>query len=270
MRTPAPCSRRSSAPRPAEIAIVPAVSTAAGIVAANLPPAEAGENIVVAENEFASNYYPWLLLRERGYEVRAVAPDGDGVHGRGVRSGGRRRHPPDRRERRSFGQRLPGRPALARPGRCPLRRMVLRRRLPGGRRGAAGRGARRRGFPGRRQPQVPARLPGHGLPLCPQRAAGPPPARRAGLEGRPQSGRKLLRSGHGPVTDGVEAGCFVGVVSGLGRAGGARHLPPVRDQRGLLDRNARLALHLQDALAAEGSASGPSPRSTAPPSSPFR
>ncbi|MCG2623643.1 aminotransferase class V-fold PLP-dependent enzyme [Arthrobacter sp. I2-34] len=62
-----------------EIAIVPAVSTAAGIVAANLPPAKHGENIVVAENEFASNYYPWLLLRERGYEIRAVAPGGDGV-----------------------------------------------------------------------------------------------------------------------------------------------------------------------------------------------
>lgn len=56
----------------ADIAIVPAVSTAAGIVAANLPSARTGENIVVAENEFASNYYPWLLLRERGYDVRAV------------------------------------------------------------------------------------------------------------------------------------------------------------------------------------------------------
>ena len=62
-----------------EIAIVPAVSTAAGIVAANLPPARAGENVVVAENEFASNYYPWLLLRERGYEVRTVVSGGDGV-----------------------------------------------------------------------------------------------------------------------------------------------------------------------------------------------
>lgn len=62
-----------------EIAIVPAVSTAAGIVAANLPPATVGENVVVAENEFASNYYPWLLLRERGYEVRTVVSEGDGV-----------------------------------------------------------------------------------------------------------------------------------------------------------------------------------------------
>lgn len=63
----------------AEIAIIPAVSTAAGIVAANLPPAKHGENVVVAGNEFASNYYPWLLLRGRGYEVRTLAPDGDGT-----------------------------------------------------------------------------------------------------------------------------------------------------------------------------------------------
>jgi cysteine desulfurase/selenocysteine lyase len=57
---------------PEKIAIVPAVSSAAGIVAANLPPGKRGESILVAENEFSSNYYPWLLLRERGYEVRAV------------------------------------------------------------------------------------------------------------------------------------------------------------------------------------------------------
>jgi selenocysteine lyase/cysteine desulfurase len=60
-----------------EIAIVPAVSTAAGLVAANLPSAGPGENIVVAGNEFSSNFFPWLLLRERGYDVRTVsAPDG--------------------------------------------------------------------------------------------------------------------------------------------------------------------------------------------------
>ena len=67
-----------------EIAIIPAVSTAAGLVAANLPPAKHGENIVVAENEFASNYYPWLLLSGRGYEVRTVAPgNGAGSDGTG-------------------------------------------------------------------------------------------------------------------------------------------------------------------------------------------
>ena len=62
-----------------EVAIVPSVSTAAGIVAANLPPGRRGENVVLAENEFSSNYFPWLLLQERGYEVRAVPPTGGGV-----------------------------------------------------------------------------------------------------------------------------------------------------------------------------------------------
>lgn len=65
--------------RPEEVAIVPALSTAAGIVAANMPEGKRGENIVVADNEFSSNYFPWLLLRERGYEVRAVPSSGDGI-----------------------------------------------------------------------------------------------------------------------------------------------------------------------------------------------
>ena len=65
--------------RAEEIAIVPAVSIAAGTVAANLPPGQRGENIVVAEHEFSSNYFPWLQLRERGYDVRAVAARGDGA-----------------------------------------------------------------------------------------------------------------------------------------------------------------------------------------------
>ena len=55
------------------IALVPYVSTAAGVVAAQFPPARHGENVLVPENEFSSNYYPWLLLRERGYDVRRVA-----------------------------------------------------------------------------------------------------------------------------------------------------------------------------------------------------
>jgi selenocysteine lyase/cysteine desulfurase len=44
-----------------------------------MPPARQGENILVAENEFSSNYFPWLLLREHGYELRAVASTGDGA-----------------------------------------------------------------------------------------------------------------------------------------------------------------------------------------------
>jgi selenocysteine lyase/cysteine desulfurase len=65
--------------RPEEIAIVPAVSAAAGIVAANMPPAARGENVVVADREFVSNYFPWVLLRERGYDIRTVPFSDDGV-----------------------------------------------------------------------------------------------------------------------------------------------------------------------------------------------
>ena len=56
--------------RAEDVAIVPSVSASAGIVAANMPPAKAGESVVVADNEFSSNYYPWVLLRERGYPKR--------------------------------------------------------------------------------------------------------------------------------------------------------------------------------------------------------
>jgi cysteine desulfurase/selenocysteine lyase len=57
---------------PDAVALVPYVSTAAGVVASQLPPGCAGENILVPAYEFASNYYPWLLLQQRGYEVRRV------------------------------------------------------------------------------------------------------------------------------------------------------------------------------------------------------
>ena len=55
--------------RPLDIALVPAVSVAAGLVAASLPAAR-GDNVVVYEREFTSNLFPWLALEERGVEVR--------------------------------------------------------------------------------------------------------------------------------------------------------------------------------------------------------
>jgi selenocysteine lyase/cysteine desulfurase len=64
-----------------EIAIVPAVSIGAGLVASNMPAAKRGESIVIADNEFSSNYFPWLMLRERGYEVRAVPWAEAGISG---------------------------------------------------------------------------------------------------------------------------------------------------------------------------------------------
>lgn len=61
---------------PDSVALVPYVSTAAGVVATQFPPARDGENVLVPEHEFSSNYYPWLLLRKRGYDVRLVPATG--------------------------------------------------------------------------------------------------------------------------------------------------------------------------------------------------
>lgn len=39
---------------------------------------KAGENVVVAEEEFPSNLYPWLQLQKQGVEIRFVYADGNG------------------------------------------------------------------------------------------------------------------------------------------------------------------------------------------------
>ena len=54
-----------------EVAITTAVSVSAGLVAASLP-ARAGDNVVVHENDFASNLFPWAALASRDVEVRAL------------------------------------------------------------------------------------------------------------------------------------------------------------------------------------------------------
>jgi len=58
---------------PAEsVALVGAVSAAAGIVAATLPTGP-GDNVVCFEHEFQSALFPWLALEQRGVEVRLCA-----------------------------------------------------------------------------------------------------------------------------------------------------------------------------------------------------
>jgi selenocysteine lyase/cysteine desulfurase len=52
-----------------DVALVPAVSVAAGIVAASLP-IEPGDNVVCYEHEFHSALFPWLGLETKGVEVR--------------------------------------------------------------------------------------------------------------------------------------------------------------------------------------------------------
>lgn len=54
-----------------QVALLPAVSAAAGLVAAQLPHSP-GANLVVGESEFRSNLFPWWLQERRGFEVRRV------------------------------------------------------------------------------------------------------------------------------------------------------------------------------------------------------
>ena len=54
---------------PRNVALMPALSAAAGIVAMSLP-AGPGDNVVLYEQEFHSNLYPWLALERRGVEIR--------------------------------------------------------------------------------------------------------------------------------------------------------------------------------------------------------
>jgi selenocysteine lyase/cysteine desulfurase len=54
------------------VALLPALSSAAGLVAASLP-AERGDNVVLYEDDFTSTLLPWQALAGRGVELRAVA-----------------------------------------------------------------------------------------------------------------------------------------------------------------------------------------------------
>ena len=66
-----------------DVAITTSVSVSAGVVAASLP-AGPSENVVVHEDDFASNLFPWAALESRGVEVRALPLDrlADGIDGR--------------------------------------------------------------------------------------------------------------------------------------------------------------------------------------------
>jgi cysteine desulfurase / selenocysteine lyase len=55
-----------------DIALIPAVSSAAGLVAAQFGPAHRGDNIVIGQREYSSNHFPWRQLAQKGYDVRQV------------------------------------------------------------------------------------------------------------------------------------------------------------------------------------------------------
>ncbi len=56
----------------ADIALIPSVSSAAGLVAAQFGPAAPGESVVIGQREYSSNYFPWRQLASKGYDVRQV------------------------------------------------------------------------------------------------------------------------------------------------------------------------------------------------------
>jgi cysteine desulfurase/selenocysteine lyase len=63
----------------ADVALIASVSAAAGLVAAQLGPAETGQNVVIGESEYSSNHYPWRQLVRKGYDVRQVSFRGGGL-----------------------------------------------------------------------------------------------------------------------------------------------------------------------------------------------
>jgi selenocysteine lyase/cysteine desulfurase len=62
---------------PLDVAFIKNTSEGVGIVAEGFP-WQAGDNVVIAKEEYPANQYPWMNLRDRGVEVRAVASRADG------------------------------------------------------------------------------------------------------------------------------------------------------------------------------------------------
>lgn len=56
--------------RAEDIALIPSVSAAAGLIASQFGMAERGQNVVIGEREYSSNHFPWRLLEKKGYDVR--------------------------------------------------------------------------------------------------------------------------------------------------------------------------------------------------------
>ena len=63
---------------PLDIAFVPNTTAGIGLVAEGFP-WQPGDNIVTAAEEYPSNQYPWINLRDRSVEVRAVASRGNQI-----------------------------------------------------------------------------------------------------------------------------------------------------------------------------------------------
>src|SRR5262245_38790714 len=63
---------------PLDLALVKNTGEGLVIVAEGYP-WRAGDNVVVAAEEYPSNQYPWMVLRDRGVEVRRVLSHGNRI-----------------------------------------------------------------------------------------------------------------------------------------------------------------------------------------------
>lgn len=71
-------ARLVNAPHVQDILFVPNTTTGIGLIAEGFP-WRAGDNVVLAAEEYPSNQYPWLNLADRGVEVRRVPSRGNRV-----------------------------------------------------------------------------------------------------------------------------------------------------------------------------------------------
>ena len=78
-------ARLVNAPSADDIAFVPNTTTGIGLVAEGFPWTP-GDNVVLAAEEYPSNQYPWMNLKDRGVEVRSVPSRGNRVEIDDVRS----------------------------------------------------------------------------------------------------------------------------------------------------------------------------------------
>ncbi|MGL6094430.1 MAG: aminotransferase class V-fold PLP-dependent enzyme [Fimbriiglobus sp.] len=83
--TRALAARLVNAPSVDDICFVPNTTTGIGLIAEGFP-WKPGDNVVLAAEEYPSNQYPWLNLRDRGVEVRRVPSRGNRVDVADVRA----------------------------------------------------------------------------------------------------------------------------------------------------------------------------------------
>src|SRR5262249_47851608 len=71
-------ARLLNAPDPPDVYFVPSTTYGISVVAEGFP-WKAGDNVVLAAEEYPANQYPWMNLASRGVEVRAVPSRGPRV-----------------------------------------------------------------------------------------------------------------------------------------------------------------------------------------------